>query len=74
MAEDKFTRKPVTCQKCGSPWMEERHVREMWHSTQPTQPPLYGPATKMRVICGDCGFQVWPEKVVEKKPEKGKKE
>lgn len=62
-----FSRTSLVCPKCGSVWMEEREVREMFVSPYKNTRPLYSGGTKIRIYCGDCHALVWPVKEVESK-------
>ena len=63
-----FTRKPLLCQKCQSDQLYMIEIREFFHAHPDTAMPLYNASMKQRIICAECGAQVWPAK-----PEKGKK-
>ena len=64
-----FTRKPLLCPKCTGPDLYMVEVREFFHAQPATAMPLYNASVRQRIICAECGLQVYPVR-----PEKEKEE
>ena len=67
--EPNFDRKPLLCPKCQSPSMVIQEIREMWENPRPSGAmPAFNACFEQRILCADCGVEVWPKKWVAKEP------
>ena len=65
MTDPNFERVQILCPKCGSPRLVIQDIYAMWESKQPKNAmPNFGASFKKRVLCADCGAEVWPKKWV----------
>lgn len=63
-------REPLLCPKCQSPKMLRQEIREAYKPFRKGQPPQLTSSVEERIVCSECGSQVWPERQFTKAPEK----
>ena len=70
MAEQNFERKLLRCPKCQSTRVMIQELREMFVNPHPPAMPIYNANVQERIMCADCGVEIWPKAWVEPKTEK----